>query len=118
MFGKLFNIKINNNSTTNEQLFNEFQECFDYEHHWIEQERLLQQEQKEQQSFNKSHTKKIIDEGVSYTDDLRDVFPKYYHKFFKPVKKGDNKDFEFFKYSIDNEKRRSWVWRAIIIFLF
>jgi hypothetical protein len=43
MFDKLFNIKINNNSTTNEQLFNDFQEWFDYEHQRIEQERLLQQ---------------------------------------------------------------------------
>jgi hypothetical protein len=64
MFGRLFNIKINNNSTSNEQQFNDFQEWFDYEHQRIEQERLLQQEQKEQQSLNKPHVKKIKDKDV------------------------------------------------------
>jgi hypothetical protein len=53
MYGNLFNIKVNTISTTNEQLFNDFQEWFDYEHQRIEQERLLQREQKEQQSLNK-----------------------------------------------------------------
>jgi alpha-D-ribose 1-methylphosphonate 5-triphosphate synthase subunit PhnI len=80
---------------------NDFQEMFDYEHQLIEQERLLeeeQKEQKEQQSLNKSHVKKIIDEDVLYTDDLRDVFPKYYDKSFLSVKKDNSKDFVFFKY--------------------
>jgi hypothetical protein len=49
-----------------------------------------------------SSTKKIKDEDVSYTDDLRDVFPKYYDKSFKPVKKDNSKDFVFFKYSTNN----------------
>jgi hypothetical protein len=44
MFGKLFNIKINNNSATNEQRFDDSQEWFDYEHQRIEQEYLLQKE--------------------------------------------------------------------------
>jgi hypothetical protein len=83
-------------------LFNDFQEWYDSEHERIEQERLLQQEQKEQQSLNKSRFKKIKDEDVSYTDDLRDVFLKYYDKSFKPVKKWNSKDFVFFKYSTDN----------------
>jgi hypothetical protein len=47
---------------------------------------------------NKSHGKKIEDEN----DDLRDVFPKYYDKSFKPVKKDNSKDFIFFKYSTNN----------------
>jgi hypothetical protein len=76
MYVKLFNIKINNNnSTSNEQQFNDFQEWFHYEYQRIEQERLLEREQKEQQSLNKSCVKKIEDENVSYTDDLR-IFPK------------------------------------------
>jgi hypothetical protein len=37
MYGKLFNINVNNNSMTNEQLFNDFQEWFDYERQRIEQ---------------------------------------------------------------------------------
>jgi hypothetical protein len=102
MFGKLFNIKINNNSTTNEQQFNDFEKWYDCQYQLIEQEHLLQQEQKEQQSLNKSRIKKIEDENVSYTDDLRDIFPKYYDKSFKPVKKGRSKDFVFFKYSTNN----------------
>jgi hypothetical protein len=104
MYSKLFNIKVNTNSTTNEQLFNDFQELFGYDNQRIEQERLLQREQKEQQSLNKHYVKKIIDEDVSYTNDLRDVFPKYYDKSFKPVKKGSSKDFVFFKYSTNNGK--------------
>jgi hypothetical protein len=63
MFGKLFNIKINTNSTTNEQLFNDFEERFDYEYQRIEQEHLLQREEKEQnhqRSLNKPQVKKII----------------------------------------------------------
>jgi hypothetical protein len=87
-------------------LFNDFQKWFDYEHQRIEQEHLLRQEQKEQQSLNKSRDKKIKDEDVSYTDDLRDVFPKYYNKSFLPVKKGDSKDFVFFKYSTNNENEK------------
>jgi hypothetical protein len=83
----VFNIKVSTNSTTNEQLFNDFQEWYDTEHECIEQERLLQREQKEQEILNKSKIKKI-DENASYTDDIRDVFPKYYNKSFKPVKKG------------------------------
>jgi hypothetical protein len=102
MYGKLFNIKINNNSTTNEQLFSDFEEWFDYEHQRIEEECLLQQEQKEQRLLIKPQLKKIIDEDVSCTDDLRDVFPKYYDKSFLPVKKGDSKNFVFFKYSTNN----------------
>jgi hypothetical protein len=111
MYGKVFNIKVSTNSTTNEQLFNDFQEWYDSEHERIEQERLLQREQKEQEILNKSNSKKIADENASYTDDIRDVFPKYYDKSFKPVKKGNSKDFIFFKYSTndtmiddDNEK--------------
>jgi hypothetical protein len=46
----------------------------------------------------------IIDENISCTDYLRDVFPSYYNKFFLHVRKGNNKDFVFFKYSTDNEK--------------
>jgi hypothetical protein len=106
MFGKVFNIKVNNNSTTNEQLFNYFEEWFDFEHQRIEQERLLELEQKEQQFLNKPHVKKVIDEDVSYSDDLRDGFPKYYDKSFLPVKKGNSKDFVFFKYSTNNEKEK------------
>jgi hypothetical protein len=87
-------------------LFNDFQEWYDTEHERIEQERLLQREQKEQGSLNKPHVKKIIDEDASYTDDLRDVFPNHYDKSFQLIKKGDNnnKNFMFFKYSNDNEK--------------
>jgi hypothetical protein len=103
MYSRLFNIKINTNSSTNEQQLNDFQELFDHEHQRIEQERLLQQEQKEQQSLNKLHVKKIKDEDVSYTDNLRDVFPKYYNKSFKPVKKGNSKDFVFFEYSTNDQ---------------
>jgi hypothetical protein len=44
MYGKEFNIKVNTNSTTNEQFFNDFQEWYDSEHERIEQERLLQRE--------------------------------------------------------------------------
>jgi hypothetical protein len=60
--------------------------------------------------LNKSQIKKIKDENDSYTDDLRDVFPKYYNKSFKPVRKGDSKNFVFFKYStndriIDNSEK-------------
>jgi hypothetical protein len=102
MFGKVFNIKINNNSITNEQQLKDFEEWYDFEHQCIEQERLLQREQKEQQLLNKSRIKKIEDEDVSYTDDLRDVFPKYYDKYFKPIKKDNSKDFVFFKYSTNN----------------
>jgi hypothetical protein len=104
MYGKVFNIKVNTNSTSNEQQFNDFQEWFDYEHQRIEQECLIQQEQKEQQSFNKPLVKKIKDEDVSYTDDLRHVFPKHYNKSFKLVKKSNSKDFVFFKYSSNNGK--------------
>jgi hypothetical protein len=87
---------------TNEQQFNDFEEWYDFEHQRIEQERLLQREQKEQELLNKSRIKKIEDENVSYTDDLHDVFPKYYDKSFKPVKKDNSKDFVFFKYSTNN----------------
>jgi hypothetical protein len=52
MFGKVFYIKINNNSITNEQQFNDFEEWFDYQHQLLEQERLLQREEKEQESLN------------------------------------------------------------------
>jgi hypothetical protein len=83
----VFNIKINNNSTTNEQQFNNFEELFDYQHQLLEQGRLLQREEKEQQSLNKSQIKKIENENVSYTDHLRDVFPKYYNKSFKLLEK-------------------------------
>jgi hypothetical protein len=111
MFGKVFNIKINNNSITNEQQFNDFEEWFDYQHQLLEQERLLQCEEKEQQSLNKSQIKKIENENHSYTDDLQEVFPKYYNNSFKPVKKSNSKYFVFFKYSTnvgmidDNEKK-------------
>jgi hypothetical protein len=106
MFDKLFTIKINNNSTTNEQLFNDFEECFDYEHQRIEQERLLQQELNHQRSIVKPQLKKIIDEDVSYTNDIRDVLPNYYDKSFKPVKKYNNKNFIFFKYSTNNDNEK------------
>jgi hypothetical protein len=102
MFGKVFNIKINTNSITNEQQFNKFEEWFDYQHQLLEQERLLQREEKEQESLNKSQIKKIENENDSYTDELRDVFPKYYNKSFKPVKKGDSKDFVYFKYTTND----------------
>jgi hypothetical protein len=36
MYGKVFNIKVSTNSTTNEQLFNDFQEWYDTEHERIE----------------------------------------------------------------------------------
>jgi hypothetical protein len=106
LFGKLFKIKINSNSSTNEQQFNDFQEWFDYEHQRIEQKRFLQKQLNHKKSFIKPQLKKIIDEDVSYTDDLRDVFPKYYDKPFLPIKKGDSKDFVFFKYSTNNEKEK------------
>jgi hypothetical protein len=50
--------------------------------------------------------KKIENENNSYTDDLRDVFPKYYHKSFLPVKKGNSRDFVFFKYSTNNDNEK------------
>jgi hypothetical protein len=81
---------------------NNFEEWFDFKHQRIEEKRLLQQEQKEQRSLNKHKVKKIIDEDISYTDDLHDEFPKYYDKSFLPVKKGNSKDFVFFKYSTNN----------------
>jgi hypothetical protein len=59
---------------------------------------------KKNKSLNKPQVKKIIDEDVSYTDDLRDVFSKYYDKSFKPVKKDNSKDFVFFNYSTNNGK--------------
>jgi hypothetical protein len=52
-----------------------------------------------QRSHNKPQVKKIIDEYISYTNDIYDVFPKYYDKSFLPVRKGACKDFVFFKYS-------------------
>jgi hypothetical protein len=91
---------------TNEQQFNDFQEWFYYEYQLIEQEPLLQQELNHQRSFIKPQLNKIIDEDVSYTDDIRDVFPKYYDKSFLPVKKEDSKDFVFFKYSTNNENKK------------
>jgi hypothetical protein len=111
MYSKLFNIKVNNHSTTNEQLFNDFQEWYDFEHQRIKQKHLLQQKQKKQELLNKSRSKKIENENVSYTDNLRDVFLKYYSKSFKPVKKNNSKDFVFFKYStndgmIDNDNEK------------
>jgi hypothetical protein len=52
---------------------------------------------------NNNHSiKKIKDKDVLYTDDLRNVLPKYYDKSNKPVKKGSSKDFVFFKYSTNN----------------
>jgi hypothetical protein len=68
--------------------------------------RFLQPELNLQQSIIKPQLKKIIDEHVSYTDDLRDVFPNYYDKFFLPFKKGDNKDLVFFWYSTNNENEK------------
>jgi hypothetical protein len=53
--------------------------------------------------LNKSQIKKIENENDSYTDDLRDVFPKYYNKSFKLVRKGDSKDFVYFKYSTNDQ---------------
>jgi hypothetical protein len=76
MYGEVFNIKVSTNTITNEQQFNEFEEWFDYQHQ-LNQDGLLQCEEKEQESLHKSQIKKIEDENVSYTDDLRDVFPKY-----------------------------------------
>jgi hypothetical protein len=83
-------------------LFNDFEEWFDCEHQRIEQERFLQQQLNHQRSI--INLKKIRDEDVSCTDDLRDVFPNYYDKPFLPFKKGDRKDFIFFKYSTNNGK--------------
>jgi NRPS condensation-like uncharacterized protein len=57
-----------------------------------------------QRSLNKLQLKKILDEDGSYSDYLRDVFPKYYDKSFLTVKKGNGKDFVFFKYSTNSGK--------------
>jgi hypothetical protein len=62
MFRKLFNIKINNNSRSNEQLFNDFQEWFDCDHQRNEQERLLQQELNYQHLIIRQQLKRILDE--------------------------------------------------------
>jgi hypothetical protein len=36
--------------------------------------------------------------------DLRETFPEYYKKSFVPIKKGNNNDFVFFRYFIDDGK--------------
>jgi hypothetical protein len=104
MHGKMFNIKISNNNNTKMEQFGDFEELFVYEQQRIEQECLLQQEIKYQQSIIKSKLKKVLKDGAPFTGDLRKTFPEYYNKCFIPIKKKPNNDFVFFKYYTDDGK--------------
>jgi hypothetical protein len=67
----MFNIAINNKSNTNNKQFRNFEELFDYEHQRIEQERLLQQENKYQQSIIKSKLKNVLKKDALFTGELQ-----------------------------------------------
>jgi hypothetical protein len=69
----------------------------------VEQERLLLEQLRYQLSI-KSKLKKITQEGVPFTGDFREIFPEYYNKCFRPIKKKSNSDFVSFKYYTDDGK--------------
>jgi rubrerythrin len=48
--------------------------------------------------------KKLLKDAAPFTGDLRETFPEYYNKFFRPYRKIPNTDFIFFKYYTDDGK--------------
>jgi hypothetical protein len=104
MHGKTFNIKISSKSNTNDEQFREFEEWYDYYQQKKEQDRLLEHEIKYQQLLIKSKMKKLLKDGAPFTGDLRETFPEYYNKCFRPYRKKPNTDFIFFKYYTDDGK--------------
>jgi hypothetical protein len=65
---------------------------------------LFQHEIKYQQLLIKSKLKKVLKDGAPFAGDLREAFPEYYNKCFRPYKKKPNTDFIFFKYYTDDGK--------------
>jgi hypothetical protein len=95
MHGETYNIKISTKSNTNDEQFRDFEEWYDYRQQKIEQERLLQKKIKYNQLLIKSSPN---------IEDVRETFPKYYNKCFRPIRKKPNSDFVFFKYCSDDGK--------------
>jgi hypothetical protein len=48
--------------------------------------------------------KKLLKDGAPFIGDLRETFPKYYNKCFRPIRKKPNTNFIFFKYYTDDGK--------------
>jgi hypothetical protein len=104
MHGETYNIRISTKSNTNDEQFRDFEEWYDYNQQKKEQQHLLEHEIKYQQLLIKSKMKKFLKNGVPFTGDLRETFPEYYNKCFRPYKKKPNTDFIFFKYYTDDGK--------------